>query len=167
MNDDIESLSQDFECVFLGPLETGVFRLLDLPPEIWIRICEFAVTRSSAIIPTKARRKYEQQGIVRQPPITQVCRLIRHESLPLFYRKNDFVAFHRGPNACVRYWLQALPRPNLKAMGQLLFHTRFPPVFWTEKFEEAGLNVKVEMADGRKDEVCVVRSCEPLMITFV
>ncbi|KAK5683108.1 hypothetical protein LTS10_004639 [Elasticomyces elasticus] len=59
-----------------------VFRLLDLPPEVWAKICRFAVLSTTPVIING------QHGLVKdkitQPPLTRVCRIIREETTAIF-----------------------------------------------------------------------------------
>ncbi|KAK3702015.1 hypothetical protein LTR37_015129 [Vermiconidia calcicola] len=54
------------------------FRLLDLPPELRVRIYELYFESLGAVYSSS------------QPPITRVCRALRVESLPLFYQTCRF-----------------------------------------------------------------------------
>ncbi|KAF2480469.1 hypothetical protein BDY17DRAFT_193449 [Neohortaea acidophila] len=65
--------------------------LLDLPPEIWSKICKLAVKDDSPVLLKPGSPHYENPTVVRQPGITRVCRRIREECLPEFYRVNHFV----------------------------------------------------------------------------
>ena len=82
--------------------------LLDLPPEIWSKICKIAVSWDIPIdvilgsvpclnIPeyTRTRDGREYRGraparAIMQPSITRVCRSIRKECLSHFYETNVF-----------------------------------------------------------------------------
>ncbi|EME88775.1 uncharacterized protein MYCFIDRAFT_170351 [Pseudocercospora fijiensis CIRAD86] len=62
------------------------FRLLDLPPELVVRIVEYAVITSSKECPLE----FKPDSAV-QPAITRACRLLRAEGVKLFYGSNYFV----------------------------------------------------------------------------
>ncbi|KAK4892514.1 hypothetical protein LTR27_008978 [Elasticomyces elasticus] len=59
-----------------------VFRLLDLPDEIWARIVRYAVVSTQ---PIKLRPKGYPQPRSYQPAIARACKIIREEALPSFY----------------------------------------------------------------------------------
>lgn len=70
------------------------FRLLDLPPELWIRICGFAVTHDEPIELVRTLTGYHGTlpfAAPTLPPITQTCAAIRAESINLYYSCNEFV----------------------------------------------------------------------------
>lgn len=64
------------------------FPILDLPPELVIRIVQQAVVISSQDkpIPIDGHTKAHQE-----PAVTRVCRFLRCEGLPLFYKHNTFM----------------------------------------------------------------------------
>lgn len=165
MLNNFENLAPEFENVFRAPHELKPFRLFDLPPELWIKVCEFAVTRSAPLDITRAKQIEHQKEIVRQPPITRVCRLLRQEALPLFYR-NAFEIYHWGRVACTRYWLLAIGDKNLRSMGQLKFHAKFSTDFWTEKFSEIGITVKVEIAEDQSN-ARQTRNFQAMIVSFL
>ncbi|KAK5691498.1 hypothetical protein LTR97_011491 [Elasticomyces elasticus] len=59
-----------------------VFRLLDLPDEIWARIVRYAVGSTQ---PIRLRPKGYPQPQTYQPALARVCKIIREEALPSFY----------------------------------------------------------------------------------
>ncbi|KAK0846019.1 hypothetical protein LTS02_015070 [Friedmanniomyces endolithicus] len=61
------------------------FPLFDLPPELWIRICRFAVLRPAPTVLTAKLPARVFRAKVRQPPITRTCTTIRKETLSHFY----------------------------------------------------------------------------------
>jgi len=61
MDADLSLLDDDFENLLLGD-EPGPFRLLDLPPEIWLRVCEFAVVRRQPIFLDCTRKQREDMS---------------------------------------------------------------------------------------------------------
>ncbi|PPJ60613.1 hypothetical protein CBER1_03654 [Cercospora berteroae] len=78
--------------------EEQPFRLLDLPPELVVRVLEFAL-----IIDDKAKLKLTPSDrpsgssyntsfeLYLQPAITKTCHWLRNEGLPIFYSRNRFV----------------------------------------------------------------------------
>ena len=73
--------------------------LLDLPPEIWSKICKLAVEEQTPIKIFTAPDDWHgniasegKSGIVKanQPPITLVCRIIREDCLDHYYKSNIF-----------------------------------------------------------------------------
>lgn len=166
MLNNFQDLAPDFEYVFRDRHELGCFRLFDLPPELWIKICEFAVLPPTPLDITRAKQSKHQRELVKQPAITRVCKLLRQEALPLFYRNNKFEVFHWGRVACVRYWLKAIGSTNLKSMGQLEFHAKFSPEFWIEKFDEIEIPVKVEVAEDQS-QATRIRNFQSMVVTFL
>ena len=167
MEGDLEHLEEHFEGVFENPTyirSRFTFRLLDLPPELMVRICQLAVIQPETIDPTKAPLAKHQAKIVQQPAITRTCRLLRKESLRAFYRDNDFEVFHWSKKACIRYWLIAIGEENLRAMRTLMFHCKFNTDFWETKFDEVGIKTKAEVAE---DQSRAVRSLRTLKINFL
>ncbi|KAM3421656.1 hypothetical protein BST61_g2041 [Cercospora zeina] len=77
------------------------FRLLDLPPELVIRVLRFAVVISTREKPLRIQRKSKEPWAVahhgddslsaKQPAIARTCRLLRDEGLKLFYARNIFL----------------------------------------------------------------------------
>ena len=124
MESNFQTLDGEFEYVFKCPVEIHEFRfrLLDLPPELWIRICEFAVMKPYEIDTTRAKKPKHQMQVVRQPAISFTCRLLRQEALPLFYKSNNFIAYHWAGVACIRKWLLTIGHANLRNLGTLTFH---------------------------------------------
>lgn len=167
MDDDLQSLHQDFESVFDNEIHARqrfTFRLLDLPPELMLRIVQQAVIKPKIIDATSAPKAEHQAQVLQPPAITRTCRLLRRESLRAFYRDNDFEAFHWARHACIRQWLVALGRDNLLAMRTLTFHCKFNTDFWEQKFEEVGIKTKCEVAD---DQTKAVGSLHTLKVTFL
>ena len=57
---------------------------------------------------------------VDQPPLTQVCRAIRDQTLPLFYQENEFqVPIGHGCNHSIHKWLKAIGYDNYKELHHL------------------------------------------------
>jgi len=71
------------------------FRLLDLPPELWSRVCEFAVVSDEPIeIRLRHDHRFSGPGL-QWPNITRVCKVLRREALRLYYQRNTF-ELHRS-----------------------------------------------------------------------
>ena len=69
--------------------KAGMFRLLDLPPEIRNRIYSHTVAQDSMSLEK-----------IKLPPVLSVCRQIRTEALPIFFSTNTFTCSVRS-NWCV------------------------------------------------------------------
>lgn len=122
MEADFSLLSDDFEDLFCTPHQIQLrspFRLLDLPPELWTRVCEFAVTKHDKIRVGKEPKPADQEAVTRQPAITRTCRVLRIEALPMFYALNTFEMLHCFGVPCPRKWIQAIGathRSRMKCM---------------------------------------------------
>ncbi|KAK5691494.1 hypothetical protein LTR97_011487 [Elasticomyces elasticus] len=100
------------------------FRLLDLPDEIWSRICRLAVSDGDTILLKDYTPPKVFAQAVSQPPITRVCRVIREETLGQYYLKAriKFITFRNAD--ILLEWLRALQRcgvlaayrPNIKVV---------------------------------------------------
>ncbi|KAK5686346.1 hypothetical protein LTS10_002463 [Elasticomyces elasticus] len=65
------------------------FRLLDLPPELFVHICRYAIPADKKFV--ISRSNYNDGSMIMQPAITRVCKLLREELLPIFYTSNTFI----------------------------------------------------------------------------
>ncbi|KAK1064587.1 hypothetical protein LTR74_008589 [Friedmanniomyces endolithicus] len=97
--------------------EKQTFPLFDLPPELWIRICRFAVIRPTPTVLTAKLPARVFRAKVRQPAITRTCTTIRKETLSHFYAA-PFVYEDRSQHEAWELvsWLKVLPaetRSNL------------------------------------------------------
>ena len=81
------------------------FRLMDLPAELWSRICRLSVVRDepTCLYPYLRGREFEDR--VRQPGITRVCKVIRAETLGVHYA-NAFVYKDVWKSAMLVDWLR-------------------------------------------------------------
>ena len=95
----------------INPVQHGKSPLLALPPEIWSYICKLAVKYDEPInILAIMRKPYlrctgeeqyrcsaeelkKHRSMLAQPAITRVCRAIRKECLPHFYKTNLFYSY--------------------------------------------------------------------------
>lgn len=146
MDSDFTLLPCNFEDVFVSQYELELrspFRLFDLPPELWTRICSFAVTRDQPMKIGKEKMLKDSAAIVRQPAITRTCRLLRTEALPLFYACNDFEMIHSHGVPCSRQWLSAIGDAGRKGMGSLLMHSNCDASFWKGSFDRAGVESSI------------------------
>ncbi|KAK4891953.1 hypothetical protein LTR27_009478 [Elasticomyces elasticus] len=68
------------------------FRLLDLPPELFVRIGRYAIPYNRTLsLGTNGNGR-----LVLQPAITRVCKVLREELLPVFYSRNTFTYHDRN-----------------------------------------------------------------------
>ena len=101
-------------------------RLLDLPTEIRDLIFAFALTSEKPLVAFKLddyqRDSYKEAT---QPPLTQVNRQIRHESLPIFYDCNDIILHTDSSKATdTRRWLTCV-ETRLDKLQRLSFWIRY------------------------------------------
>ncbi|KAK0888671.1 hypothetical protein LTR02_016105 [Friedmanniomyces endolithicus] len=98
--------------------ENQTFPLFNLPPELWIRICRFAVLHPTPTVLTAMLAAHDFRAKVRQPPITRTCTTIRKETLSRFYAA-PFVYDDRSQNEAYELvsWLKAL---RIKTRWELL-----------------------------------------------
>ena len=116
------------------------FRLLELPPELRTGICKFAVEIEGIIFINAVRtspcflrsftkstlQEYtEYRSKLVQPATTRVCRAIRAEALPHFYRANLFIAVMlKSSSSSLRYWLNAIGKSNVASLRRLYIAVR-------------------------------------------
>ncbi|KAF2773402.1 hypothetical protein EJ03DRAFT_347912 [Teratosphaeria nubilosa] len=78
------------------------FRLLDLPPELWSRVCYFATAS------------------VQHPATTRTCRTLRAEALPMYYAKMEFAIWDDCENGWAfelfKWWMDAIGPRNRDLM---------------------------------------------------
>lgn len=90
----------------LTPSQPEPFRLLDLPPELWMRIIEMAVTKPAPL------EWYAEDGPVDfgTPAVAKTSRAIRNEALKAFYKHNTFqviaVCSENDVHSC-QDWMEA------------------------------------------------------------
>ncbi|CAK1360281.1 hypothetical protein CB0940_06353 [Cercospora beticola] len=104
--------------------EQECFRLFDLPPELVLRVLEFAV-----VISTKAKPllidsywgfSWTPCLSAEQPAITRSCRLLREEGLKLFYTRNIFLGASSDEGASTFWrWAKCLGQQNLQRIDRL------------------------------------------------
>ncbi|GIZ37431.1 hypothetical protein CKM354_000087700 [Cercospora kikuchii] len=102
------------------------FRLLDLPPEIVIRVLEFAVS-----IDHKPKLIYDPPGrrsicgfydtsfeLYKQPAITKACHWLRNEGLSIFYSHNRFLMTATNDEInSLWMWMASLQAKHLKEIS--------------------------------------------------
>ncbi|KAK3661630.1 hypothetical protein LTR56_000118 [Elasticomyces elasticus] len=103
-----------------------VFRLFDLPPELWVRIARLALDDKPKI---RAWPKNPQMGtyeqILTQPAITRTCHALRVEILPLFYESHIRFRFYDGldggrtKQSQRRVWLRAIGAANRRCLKNI------------------------------------------------
>ncbi|KAK4892521.1 hypothetical protein LTR27_008985 [Elasticomyces elasticus] len=100
-----------------------VFRLFDLPPELWVRIARLALDDKPKI---RAWPDYHPTGtyelVLHQPAITRTCHALRVETLPLFYESHIRFRFYNGLDGGFNYssrrraWLRAIGAANRRCL---------------------------------------------------
>lgn len=96
------------------------FRLLDLPPELWSRICKDAVVSDELVILDGEGSSKSICRLTEQPAIIRTCNAIRNEARPTFYGTNAFILVDNAirPNAICR-WLSAIGPVNRRSFARL------------------------------------------------
>ncbi|KAF2481119.1 hypothetical protein BDY17DRAFT_325837 [Neohortaea acidophila] len=106
------------------------YPLLDLPPEIWSKICRYAAVPSgpSAIfVPSLADRDYWQQQLT-QPGITRTCRAIRAECLGTFYQNLYVIYDETWTFPIIGDWLYGIGAANRK---RVVIHEGGGSSYWS------------------------------------
>ncbi|KAK4497310.1 hypothetical protein PRZ48_011760 [Zasmidium cellare] len=81
------------------------FRLLDLPPELWVKIGKYAIDdapkvteqnflEASDIKHSEWASVKEARAALIQPAITKICQVMRNELLPYYYQAKFHVVFN-------------------------------------------------------------------------
>lgn len=85
------------------------FRFLDLPPEIWLSICRLAVIQGTIIV-ERPNSKTNTEVSVAQPALSRTCKVLRAETLKLFYGENEFRLIDNGKivELGIRGWAKAV-----------------------------------------------------------
>lgn len=190
MEADLALLHNEFEDVFCTEREIQLrapFRLFDLPPELWLRVCEFAVIRPSTIRVGKEPSLVDQVAITRQPAITRTCRLLRHESLPLFYSSNTFEMLHCSGVPCPRNWIKAIGSDHRRRMKSMLmsefeksaFAYNFADLpflsspesscdlgFWEGSYRRAAIDAEVEFLSHEANPVALYTGFNRFKVSF-
>ncbi|KAK4888462.1 hypothetical protein LTR27_012627 [Elasticomyces elasticus] len=71
----------------------GSFPFMRLPDELRILICELVIPDQQRHILLPSACRCEISAVSTEPPITTVCRQLRHDSLPVFYASTN-LSFH-------------------------------------------------------------------------
>ncbi|GAB1731420.1 hypothetical protein NU195Hw_g1130t1 [Hortaea werneckii] len=104
---------------------TKPFRLLDLPPELWTRICTLAILDPADI--TIKQAAYPKLVCLQtlQPSITRTCRALRSECLPLFYKLVNFIILDEYADVeGIVKWLRSLGKRNRQRFRRLYLACR-------------------------------------------
>ncbi|KAK4891949.1 hypothetical protein LTR27_009474 [Elasticomyces elasticus] len=137
----------------------STFRLLSLPPELWSRICRLAVTCDQPTVIEAHMSSTKAQDTVQQPPITRTCKVIREETIDVFYA-NSFVYeddYSREDN--LWDWLERISAdgqlrhsmPNLVIRSSWDLHNRgMYPEFY-RNLDRAGVYLEVVNLDETND----------------
>lgn len=158
MDDNFSLLDDSFEDVLCSSYDIQIrspFRLPDLPPELWLRICELAVQKHGPIQFGREPDPRDQMAIVAQPGITQACRALRCEGLPLFYSTNTFELYHCFGVPCPRQWILAIGEVNRQRMRTLTVVSGCQKNFWEGSFQRSAIDVEVEY-DGPAQRVAAL-----------
>ncbi|TKA31793.1 hypothetical protein B0A50_01872 [Salinomyces thailandicus] len=129
------------------------FRLLDLPPELWTRICQLDITRPPSTVITKAAHANTVCRQTTQPPLTRTSRLLRSETLPIFYNLHTFVIVdnYADVDDGVVKWLDSIGKRNRRCLKRLYLACRQeeeePPYFGAEE-EEGCWQAQVRVLEG-------------------
>ncbi|KAK5691508.1 hypothetical protein LTR97_011501 [Elasticomyces elasticus] len=92
-----------------------VFRLFDLPPELWVRVARLALDDKPKIRAWPRWDTHEQ--ILAQPAITRTCHALRVEILPLFYESHIRFRFDGLAGGVKRrVWLRAMGAANRRCL---------------------------------------------------
>ncbi|TKA71460.1 hypothetical protein B0A55_07793 [Friedmanniomyces simplex] len=148
---DEERDSSEYEEVAVSDEENDqTFPLFELPPELWVRICRFAVMRDA---PTMLEPRTDDfRSKVCQPAITRICRDIRKETLGCFYA-NSFVYKDRGKHDYAEYlvfWLGKLSDQVRSNLLNLVIRSKYKDV---EQYFSGTLKaVKVQLLYAGVDE---------------
>lgn len=123
---------------------------LDLPPELRIQIYQHVLIRNQPTIIGEAYRwslvKHSIGRQLAQPSITRASRLIRNESLPIFYGENMFIAreIFWSRRKTVQKWLSAIGLWNRALLKNCLVHY-YPYERAAAAEVEAALKVEAEL----------------------
>lgn len=108
--------------------DVPTFRLIDLPPELWSRICRLAAKSEDLArvnLTTKTRYHMYMKAIqspVAPKSITLVCKAIREETLPVSYTTHfvfrDPYSAHSG--RLLRAWLRSVEPRHCRTLSQHL-----------------------------------------------
>ncbi|KAI6798132.1 hypothetical protein KC363_g717 [Hortaea werneckii] len=101
------------------------FRLLDLPPELWARICTLAILDPADITIQHAYHPNLVCSQTLQPPLTRTCRVLRGECVPLFYKLVNFIILDEYVDVDGNLkWLRSLGKENRRRFQRLYLASR-------------------------------------------
>ena len=122
-----------------------MFRLLDLPDELWLKICKMAVTYDEILCvnyrPKTISGNEVPTGIFfpGQPSVTRVSRSLRAETLDYFYSDNVFhgTNWPSRSGLCALHWALKVAPANLKSLRHFyvsssLSHVSSLPKEWNK-----------------------------------
>ncbi|KAF2165399.1 hypothetical protein M409DRAFT_24249 [Zasmidium cellare ATCC 36951] len=106
-------------------IHNAASRLLRLPAEIRNQIYQLLVVQDTTIEVIERGSRYRLSPDLKQPPLSLVCRQIRHEVLSVFYSENTFnitIVNRRFGINCelvIVHWLRNLSEAHQKALGSI------------------------------------------------
>ncbi|KAK5738358.1 hypothetical protein LTR17_006077 [Elasticomyces elasticus] len=158
-----------------------VFGLLDLPPELWLKIAKYVLDNTPKVKSWPSnyavRLRPQDCAPLRQPAITRTCHALRIELLPLFYEGHIRFRFYDGHNGgCARgstrsEWLSAIGATNRRCLKnvELLANTyqlRHDLRTFTTRFHfdvELGTPVKDTYGEEEMERACGIEEVYPLI----
>lgn len=146
--------------------QVQIFRLLDLPPELWLRICQIAITLPNPIILSTSQPSALYQEKLRQPPLTSVNRALRRELLPHFYGTTTFIfedkhCQYDGLNA----WLHAIGPENYRHLAHVAIYGK--DMLWLEVWVQESLLALQACREHKGFPLVVLRKEGPFKIDRV
>ncbi|PPJ60609.1 hypothetical protein CBER1_03653 [Cercospora berteroae] len=141
--------------------EQECFRLFDLPPELVVRVLEFAVVVSTKSRPLRIAMDSiepwedscsDESLSAGQPAITRTCHLLRDEGLKLFYAENIFLGATSNDDAAALWkWGNAIGQEKLKRIDRLYIEYVSNDEPWIYTYLDGRLLTDVE--GGRQVDV--------------
>jgi len=115
-----------------------IFRLLDLPLELWLRICQVAIVQPTPVTLSTSQPSATFRERLRQPPLTSLNRAVRRELLPYFYSTTTFIfedkhCQYDGLNA----WLRAIGPSNYRHLAHVAIYGK--DMLWLEVWVQESL----------------------------
>lgn len=89
-----------------------------LPPELRVMVYELALTNPNPVVMGFRRRVERSKS--NMLALTATCKLIRAESLPIFYQKNEFVFLHAG-----KKWMSKIGKHYAKSIRNVTHEKSF------------------------------------------
>ncbi|KAK5738360.1 hypothetical protein LTR17_006079 [Elasticomyces elasticus] len=150
-------------------LNTPNFRLLDLPPELWLRIIQTSVQLPDPVTltvdpwgaehkpllskhPRTSKRYAHHLNSGHQPALSRVSRLLRKETLAQFYRLNDFEIVEETFNS--GNLISEIGMANLRNMREVQYRAVCRGSFGLRKVQFEALDgAGVEVVEGVGERV--------------